>query len=449
MNPFRYYNIRGVYPYDVSDELAYRVGRAIVLYTEAKQVLVGYDVRNSSPVLFEALKKGITDQGGEAIDIGMCSKPLLEFYFLFKKFDAAAIITGGHSSKNFNGIKIMKKNSLDVYRENGLKNIEELSKKKVFPIPVLKGSVIKQYASEDYFNHLIKKFGGSLAKKKIVVDYSNGCGILSAKRLFNILRLNLTELNDKIDGNFISHDPDPLSESAIDQLREKVKSVKPDFGVIFDADCDRLFIVDENGEVLPLDFFITFLAEYELKKNPNIAVLLDLRLSKSVKEYVKLLGGEPRVVKVGEAYIENELAKDKKAMFAADLTGHILYKENDCINDPVFTLLKFLQILNIEHIKVSDIVKKYRKYYQTELMTLKMVDAKKAMDALKKNLKYNKKLDIDGLTLEFDAWWLNIRTSNSDERVIRIRVEADTVSVLEEKTHEITSILWPFIDKNT
>lgn len=450
MKAFHAYDIRGIYNKDFNKNDVYKVGYFLPKVLKTDKVLVGRDVRLSSPEIFEFLCKGITDNGADVYDIGLATTPLVYFTTAKKGFDASVMITASHNDKEYNGLKVSTTNAAPVGFDTGLNEIEQLMKSEKVSIAQNKGQVKKIEAKAEYLEFL-RGFSPDVSKLNISVDCSNGMAALLVKKL---LGESPSYIYDDLDGTFPNHSPNPLKEENLVDLKKEVVQNKSDIGIIFDGDADRVMFVDEKGQFIQPDLMIALMAEYFLKgtgkENPK--VIHDIRTSKSVIEHIRKLGGEPYMWKVGRAYAALKL-KEIDGIFGGELAGHYYFKDFFYSDSAMLATLIVLDILNklkAEGVTLSKRIKDIVKYANSGELNFVVEKKKEAMNAMKDYFSDKEQVvafyDFDGYRVEFNEWWFNVRPSNT-EPYLRLLIEAKNELQLKEKTLEINGILKKYITK--
>ena len=448
MNAFHAYDIRGVYNVDFDKNDVYKIGYFLPQILKTDQVLVGQDMRLSSPEIFEYLTKGLMHSGVTVYDIGLSTTPMVYFATAKHHFDASVMITASHNGKEYNGLKVSTTNALPVGYANGLQEIEHLMNTKGIVISEKKGRIFP-FDIKDSYVVFLKRYLPDISGLKIAIDCSNGMAGLLVKDLFGDLPIYLY---DELDGTFPNHDANPLIESNVRDLKNLVKKEKLDLGIIFDGDADRVMFVDEKGNFIPPDYMIAVLSHYFLLngKLNNPKVIHDIRTSKSVSEYIKKMGGEPYMWKVGRAFASRKL-REIDGLFGGELAGHYYFR-NFYFSDSgllaTMFVLHVLKKLKDEGKNISDLISEIKKYHNSGEINFTVEKKKEAMDFVKKSLTDAEQpvafYDFDGYRVEFKDWWFNIRPSNT-EPYLRLLVEAKTKSLLDEKTDTIKSLLKDYI----
>lgn len=439
VNPkiFKAYDIRGTYPDEINEDAAYRVGRSFVRFLGAKKIAVGRDVRKSSPSLFEKIIEGVIDEGSDVIDIGICNTPMLNFTIVFGGLDGGIMVSASHNPPEYNAFKVMKKKAVPLHENSGIKEIEKIANSD-FENRLTKGNIIKKDILPDYLSH-ISVFTKDIKNLKVVCDYGNGVGAISAKPIFDKLPIEVIHLFPIPDGRFPNHLANPQELDNLKTLQGKVISENADLGIFFDGDADRSTLVDENGKIILPDLEIAVLAEEELKKYPGEKVCYDLRFSKVVGEVIKKLDGYTKMMRVGSPFYKEELIENG-GILAGELSGHIFFKDNYYLDDGLFAAVKIMSILSKTGKKISELVKPLRKYYQTEEINLEVDNADKVLAKIRETYKDGESIELDGVYIKYPNWWFSLRKSNT-EPIVRLRIEADTKNILEEKRKELLGLI--------
>ncbi|OGZ65028.1 MAG: hypothetical protein A2998_01885 [Candidatus Staskawiczbacteria bacterium RIFCSPLOWO2_01_FULL_37_25b] len=440
INPdiFKSYDIRGIYPQELNEEAAFYIGRSFVGFCGAKKVAVGQDARVSSKALFKALATGIQAGGAEVYDIGQVPTECLYFSVGNYDFDAGIMITASHNPKEYNGFKIVKKEGSNIkivggtelfsyFKENGNREDIEMEVK-------------KKDIWHDYLNHVLSFVDLSeIIPMKVVIDASNGVAGSAVSKIQEKLPVEIIALNFKPDGNFPNHPPNPLLEGSADQISNKIKKEKADLGFIFDGDADRIYLITEQGEFVKADITLTLLAKYFLQKNPGAGIAFHVTCSKSVSAFVKKWGGRPIRTKVGFINIQQGLINNGGVM-GGELSGHYCFKDNFYCDSGMITLLTLLQIISQDGRKVSEIMKELSIYAKEPEINFEVKDKDAILEKIKEKYSDGKQDFLDGITIEYDNWWFNVRASNT-EPLLRLTIEADTEELLKQKQKELTSFI--------
>jgi phosphomannomutase len=440
MSIFKAYDIRGIVPDQLNEKIAYGIGRAYVTFLGCGRVVVGRDVRSSSDRLFTAFAAGINDQGADVIEIGRCDTPML--YFAARNEPAAVNITASHNPKEYNGFKLCRESAIPISGDTGIKDIERLYMEGKFSEPAKKGKIIKREVLDDFvkFTRGFAKFEGKGRRLKVVVDCANGSGGLTYPHIFEGLDLEFVPLYMEPDGTFPNHEANPLIESNLVDLKKKVLEAGADLGASIDGDADRCVFVDENGQTIRADVAGAVIAREILKTHQGSASLYDLRSTKAVAEDIEKFGGRPVMCRVGHAFIKQQM-RDNDAIFAAELSGHFYFKEHNFTESSAIALIYILNVMAETGKKVSEIAAPVLRYSHSGEINFEVEDKDAALKRLEDAYgAKGKTFRLDGLSVELDGWWFNVRASNT-EPLLRLNLEAKTREVMEEKKSEVVKII--------
>ena len=414
---FKAYDIRGIYGEQLNEDIAYKIGRAFAVYIGSKIVVVR-DNRLSSDSLFEALTRGITDQGSDVYNIGLSTSPM--FYFAVSNLvcDGGVIITASHNPPQYNGFKMVRSDAMPLSGEDGINQIKQLVEENNFSSSK-KGNISTLDITDKYVNSFeIKKYN-----LKVVVDTANSVSGLIVNRMFR--GVSLFHLFSELDGSFPNHEPNPLEEKNIKDLKEKVLEHGADIGIAFDGDGDRVFFVDEKGELISSDLIIALIAKLIDKK-----VLYDLRCSNIIKETAR----DSVMWRVGHSFIKKKM-KDEDIFFGGEYSGHYYLKQGSSyFESPYFVIYKLFEAM--ENKKLSELIAPFKKYYHSGELNFEVKDKQSVIEKVEKNYSYGKITKIDGVRIDFDDWWFLLRGSNT-EPILRLIVEAKSKELLDSKIKEI------------
>ncbi len=439
---FKAYDVRGIYGQDLNDEIAYRIGRAAALYLQVPEIAVGRDMRLSSPQLAAAIIQGITDQGVNAIDLGMTTTD--ELYFAVGKFNYAAgvMITASHNPGKYNGMKFCRAQAFPISLESGLADIRDLAIRGEFPEPSNKGQVIQRDVTEEYISHALSFIDVSKIKPlKVVIDAGNGMAGLVMPRVFKHLPCTLIPLYFELDGNFPNHPASPIEPENMEDLQKKVRETGADLGAAFDGDADRMFPVDEHGDVVDGSMVTAIVSQSLLRKQPGSTILYNLIVSKSVPELVQKMGGNAVRTRVGHSYIKAEMRR-LNAIFGGEHSGHFYFRDNWFADSGLIALLITLELVSIEGKPLSELLKPLDKGVRSGEINSTVNDVQGKLQALEEHFgKQAQSVDhLDGITLDFGDWWFNVRPSNT-EPLLRLNVEANSRELMEQKRNEVLEFI--------
>ncbi len=437
---FKAYDIRGTVPDQLNTEIAYRIGNALASYLKPKSIAVGRDMRLSSDELFEAVSRGIIDAGVDVVDLGMISTDGLYFAVGSYGFDGGVMITASHNPKDYNGFKICKAGALPLSGQEGLDKIREALENDTLEKSSSRGNIARKDISVAYAEHCLSFIDISKIKKfKIAFDAGNGIAGITLPPVFEKLPIETIHLYFEPDGNFPNHPASPIELENLRDLQKKIADEKCDFGVAFDGDADRMFLVDGNGKQVGGDLTTALVADNLLEKNPGETVLYNLICSHAVPELIERKGGKAIKTRVGHALIK-PLMKKHNAIFGGEHSGHFYFRENWFADSGLIAFLVALELLSKDEKPLHEKIAEIDPYVRSGEINSKVDDQKGKMDALAEHFSDGRQDRMDGLTVEYDNWWFNCRPSNT-EPLLRLNVEADNKETLEEKTDEVLKII--------
>ena len=444
MGAFHAYDIRGIYNVDFDKETAYKVGYFLPELLSADKVLVGRDARVSSPEIHEYLLKGITDAGADVYDIGLSTTPMVYWGTAAFGFKASVQITASHNPAEYNGLKVSRENALPVGLDTGLGQIKEWVESGRPCIPAdVKGQVRPMDIKPDYLAFLLK-YKGDWSNLKIAMDVSNGMASLFVRDIFGDQPAYIYE---EMDGRFPNHEPNPLVQENVADLKKLVAETKADIGVIFDGDADRVMFVDENSRFISPDLMIAVLGHYFLEERGEKGyVHQDIRSSKAVGEYLAPMGGVMNTWRVGRAYAALKL-REIDGVYGGELAGHYYFRDFFYSDSGLLAAILILNVVSkmkAQGISLSQLISRIEKYQNSGEINFRVEDKKGAMDAVRDYFMSQEKasayMDFDGYRVEFPEWWLNIRPSNT-EPYLRFLCEATSKELLDEKVAAVRKIL--------
>jgi len=447
---FKAYDVRGVYGKNLTDDVAYKIGRAFVSFLRCKEVVVGYDMRVSSPKLSKAFMKGVSDQRANAIDIGMVSTDGLYFAsgFLNKP---GVMFTASHNPKEYNGIKFCREKAAPINEDTGLQKIRAIIEREQFEKNHIEkndktkktGKIFEKNILNDYAKHVLSfVHKGKIRKLKIAVDAGNGMAGKIVPLVYDKLPIKVIPLYFKLDGAFPNHPADPSKYENLKELQEAVKKEKCDFGMAFDGDADRVFFVNENGEIANSSLISALIIKNTLEKNPNEKIIYNLVCSRIVPEIIRKYGGKAHIERVGHSFIKDTM-KRINAIFACEHSAHYYFRDNFNADSGLIASVIVAEIVSRGNKKLSDLLKEFEKYYKIEETNFEVKDKGKKLQQIKdyyKKMKPRKIMDMDGVSVEFDDYWFNVRPSNT-EPLLRLNLEAVSKEIMEERKGELSKVI--------
>ncbi len=443
---FKAYDIRGVFGKDFTLEHAYRAGFHLPALLAADKVLIGRDARLSSPQIHKELCRGICDAGADVYDLGYATTPMVYYFTAKDGFDASVQITASHNPAHYNGMKVSSTNATPIGYDTGLGKLEEMILEKEVIPEKIKGKLIN-YDKENEYIAFLKQYADDFSSLKIAVDCSNG---MAALLVHKILGNDPIYLHDTLDGSFPNHEPNPLEQENLQDLKRMVEKEGCDLGIIFDGDADRVMFVDENAVFIPPDLIIALLGHYFKEEGGESGMVIqDIRSSKAIGEYLSTMGFEMHTWRVGRAFASPRL-REIKGVYGGELAGHYYFRDfyySDSGFLACLLVLRTLKKFKQQGISFSQIMKKIGSYKNSGEINFKIEQKTEAMEAVKE-FYFNIEeplvfLDFDGYRLEYADFWLNIRPSNT-EPYLRFIAEAKTEVVLEEIITQVKNIITQF-----
>ncbi|MFA5422951.1 MAG: phosphomannomutase/phosphoglucomutase [Phycisphaerae bacterium] len=447
---FKAYDIRGIYPDQFDEKDAWKIGYASARFLRSvltgydrgqancQSICVGRDMRTHSVSLCNALIEGMNASGANVIDVGLIDTPQMYFAINHLGTCGGVQVTASHNPAKYNGFKVSGLGAKPVGVDTGLRDIEHIAMALVHTKGKSDGTIEKLDLTGAYKGHVLKSLTPKLRKLKIAIDASNGMAGKTVPAVFGDLPIEIIEINFEHKGKF-KHDPNPLVEANLAELKSVVKKQKCDLGICFDGDADRLMMVDEKCTNVHCDLMTALIAGYFLQQFPRSTVVYDLRSSWVVAEEILKYGGTPRRERVGHAFMKKAM-RDSHAIFGGELSGHFYYRDNYCADSGMITMTHLLNILSSTDLPVSEIIKPLRRYSDSGEINFEVADKQAMMTELTKKYRDAQIDTLDGVTIMYKDWWFNCRPSNT-EPLLRLNVEAKTKAMLEEKLAELEAHL--------
>lgn len=444
MGVFHAYDVRGLCPPDITEDLAYRIGNGLAaMLTKPGPVGIGRDMRPSSPGLSEALSKGLRDGGRDVYDLGMLTTPAV--YYAIGSLDLAGgvIVTASHNPAEYNGFKICREQAIPIGGNSGLKALEKFVKSGQKHEADKQGKAETKDISEAYLDHVIKSIKHPVGKLRIAVDCGNGVAGPLASRLFaRFSELEMHKLFFEPDGTFPNHEANPLKLETLKDLQETVRSNKLDLGIAFDGDGDRAAFIDETGRPIASDLLTAFLADDLLAEHGPCPIIYDLRSSMVVKETIEKRGGRAIEERVGHAFIKKTM-RDNDVLFGGELSGHYYWKANYFADSAFLAIARVLSIRSREGKPLSELIEPYRQTSQSGEINYRVEDKDGAIEKLSEIYKDAEQSRLDGITIRLGDWWFNVRKSNT-EPVLRLNLEARSEELMTAKRDEVQGHIQAF-----
>ena len=442
---FKAYDVRGLYPSELDEDGAYRIGRAYVEHFEPRAIAVGRDMRLSAPSMAEATIAGAADGGADVVDIGLVGTEMVYHAVTDLELEGGICVTASHNPKEYTGMKIVRRGALQVGGDSGLAQVREGALAELGEVS-RRGDV----RAEDVWPSFVDKVLSfvdveAIRPLRVVVDAANGmAGVMLPPVLERLPQLDVVRCYFEPDGSFPNHEPNPLLPENREFIVARTRAEDADLGVAYDGDADRCFFVDDTGEFVPGDFVTALLSEAVLEKEPRpgAKVIYDVRASRAVPETIERAGGVPLVNRVGHAFIKHRMRKED-ALFAGEVSAHYYFREFSQADSGVVPFLLVLELLSRRERKLSELLDPYReRFFLTgEINTpvadvaLKLQELKERYAALGGRISH-----LDGISVDFDDWHFNVRPSNT-EPLLRLNLEALSEPVMEEKRDEVLELI--------
>jgi phosphomannomutase len=443
---FKAYDVRGLYPQEVNEDAARLIGRGFVAYLNAKRIAVSRDMRLSSPSMAAAFIAGATEQGADVVDYGMMGTDMLYFAVARDGHDGGVQITASHNPKEYNGIKMVRKEAFPLSGESGINDIRDMILDNRLPPPAAKrGTVSQANVVDDYVKHVLSFIDVSIIKPfHVVLDAGSGIAGMVAPLLFkHIPTTKLTTLCFEVDGTFPNHEANPLIEENRRDITERVIAEKADIGIAWDGDADRCFFLDGDGEFVAGDFVTALLAEAFLIKHPGAKIVYDVRASYAVKDTAAKYGSEALMNRVGHAFFKRRMREDN-AIFGGEVTGHYYFRDNFYADNGFIPALLILELMSRKGQTLRELLAPLReKYFISGEINTKVSDMGKAVakiDELAAKYTAGRVYTLDGVSAEFPDWHFNVRGSNT-EPMLRLNLEATSQKLMEEKRDEVLAFI--------
>lgn len=440
---FKAYDIRGKVPSELNNELGYKIGRAFSKLTQAKKIVIGYDIRKSSLEISEALKNGLTDSGADVIDIGLCGTEMIYFSTPFFDADGGIMITASHNPSEYNGMKFVAKGSVPVGYDSGLNEVEKMIvNNELGEISKTKGTVTKKEVMKEFITHLSQFYDAKkINSLKVVVNAGNGCAGLALDSLESKLPVKMIKMFNNPDGNFPNGVPNPMLEENRKPTIEIIKRENADLGVAWDGDYDRCFFFDEHGNFIEGYYIVGLLAKSILKNHPGEKIVHDPRLVWNTIEVVEKSGGKTVVSKSGHAFIKQKM-REVNSIYGGEMSAHHYFRENAYSDSGMIPFLLILQLMSEEKKKLSELVDEMIADYPCSgEINSTINDPAGKIKEIEKKYSDGKIDHLDGVSIEYPDWRFNLRMSNT-EPILRLNVESrGDERLMRQKTDELLKII--------
>ena len=446
---FKPYDIRGIVGEQIYPEVCYQIGKAFAsLMAEEdaslKKILIGHDMRPSADALVPAFIEGVTSRGIDVAQLGLCSTDMLYFASGFHNCPGA-IFTASHNPSQYNGIKLCRAGAGPIGAESGLVDIQEKAMSEDSGPALSKGNVHSLEILDDFVNHVLGFVDvKSLQPLNVVVDTANGMGGLVVPAVFDKLPFRLDLMFGELDGTFPNHPADPLNSENLVDLQRKVLSSNADIGLAFDGDADRVFLVDEMGQSLSGSDTTALVAKSILDREPGSTIIHNLICSRAVPETIKKFGGQALRSRVGHSYIK-QLMAETDAAFAGEHSGHYYFRDNYRADSGLIAALLVMQEISDKGISLSSLRKDFGSYSSTGEINFRVDNPTDVIERISDTFSDHEHDYLDGLTVNGDKWWFNLRPSNT-EPLLRLNLEADNGITMEREFMKVRACLEQFVE---
>ena len=447
---FKAYDIRGMYPDAVNEDIAWKVGYAAGQFlrsllsgydrgqASANRLVVGRDMRPHGASLASHLMEGILASGLSCVDLGMVDTPMVYFAINHLGTCGGIQVTASHNPIEYNGFKISGQKARPIGENTGLKEIRHIVST-IRRTQMGSGQVhIQEMELWDEYRKHVRSFLRLARPLRVAVDASNGMAGKMVPAVFDGTELEILPLNFEITGQF-AHAPNPIIESSLVQLQAAVRENQVDFGICFDGDADRCVFVDETGQTVRCDLITALLARHFLRLHPGATVVYDIRSSRVVAEEIRAAGGVPRRERVGHAFMKKAMA-DGHGIFGGELSGHFYFRDNFNADSGAIVFAVVASVVSTQQRPFSELIQPLKRYVQTGEINFRVEDKQAKMDELAEMFSAGKIDHLDGITVEFEDWWFNVRPSNT-EALLRLNMEARDNELLGQKLREVQAVL--------
>ena len=448
---FKAYDVRGLYPDQIDEDVAYLVGRAFVRVlretngagpASPMRVALGRDMRLSAPALAARYADGLRDEGAEVLDIGMVGTEMLYFAVGSRDLDGGLMCTASHNPKGYTGAKLVRRGAIALSGDSGIGDLARIvTDGDLGPPADPRGEVAEQDIGEDY-RAAVARFIDPAAVRamKVVLDGGNGMAGPMVGPLLDSLPIEQVQTYWRPDGEFPDHEPNPLLPENRHFVVEKVLSEGAELGIAWDGDADRCFVIDDLGQFVDGDFLTALLAESILRKEPGASILYDVRASRAVPDTVARAGGTAYVNRVGHAFFKSRM-REEGAAFGGEVSGHYYFRDFYCADSGAIPALLILELLSIQGKRMSELLAPLReRYFISGEINSEVADQEAKMRELADAYSDGEVSWLDGVSVDYPDWHFNVRPSNT-EPLLRLNVEARTEDRLEEKTAQTLALI--------
>ena len=421
---FKAYDVRGLYPQELDEDGAERVGAAFIAVTGAKRVAVGHDTRLSSPSVAARFADGVLSAGADVIELGLCATEMLYFAVADGGFDAGAVITASHNPPQYTGVKMVTARALPLSGDAGIGAVGRIA----VAGPPTAAAPGARSREEGLLERFVDKCMGfvdpsAIRGLRVMIDAANGMSGLYLPPVLERLDIDAVPYFLELDGRFPNHEPNPLLPENREFIMAKVVEEKADLGIAFDGDADRCFFIDDTGDFVAGDFLTALLARHLLGRTGPAPVVYDLRASRAVPDTITAAGGTPDMYRVGHAFIKRRM-REIDAVFAGEVSGHYYFKDFSFADSGLIPALLVMEMVATTGRRLSELVAEFRdRYHISGEINSTVTDAPAAIQRLRESYSDGRQTEIDGLSVDYDDWHFNVRSSNT-EPLLRLNLES-------------------------
>ena len=437
---FKTYDIRGIYPDELSDDVAHDIGRAFVDELGLSSVVVGRDMRPSGNALFASFARGANEAGADVTDVGLVSTDALYFAVGRYGFGGGVMITASHNPADYNGLKMTRDSAQALSLDTGLSAIRDRVAAGIFTTAVRSGTIERRDILEEFATHCLSFIDPATIKPfKIAIDAGNGMAGRTVPHVFRHLPCEIVPLFFELDGSFPNHPASPIEPENMIDLQRAVREHGCDLGVAFDGDADRMFLVDENAGLIGGDMVTALVGINTLKRYPGAKILYNLICSRSVPEAIERAGGIPVRSPVGHSLIK-KIMRDQDIVFGGEHSGHFYFRDNWFADSGMIALMQCLEVFSEAGRPVSEVIAPIDHRFRSGEINSRVHDIPAKLAELEQHYADAQIDHLDGVTIAYPNWWMNVRPSNT-EPLLRLNVEGDTRELMERQRDEALELI--------
>jgi phosphomannomutase len=448
---FKAYDLRGIYPDQMDEELAYRIGRGFTRVLSVLQdvplpelrVAIGRDMRLSAPAMAEQYARGIADEGVDVLDVGMVGTEMVYWTVGSRELDGGVACTASHNPKAYTGAKLVKRGAIALSADSGIRELREIVAAGDPGPPADSPGTIRSLDIADAFHEAALGYidPERIEPMRLVVDGGNGMAGPMIGPLLDSLPIEQVKTYWEPNGEFPDHEPNPLLPENREFIIEKVRETGADLGIAWDGDADRCFFIDDTGEFVAGDFLTALLAESILRKDPGATILYDVRASRAVRDVVQRAGGTAEINRAGHAFFKTRM-RDSGAAFGGEVSGHYYFRDFYCADSGTIPALLIIELLSVEAPRMSELLEPLRsRYFISGEINSEVDDQEGKMEEVVERYSDGKVGRLDGISIDYDDWHFNVRPSNT-EPLLRLNLESLVARAhMEEKRDEVLALI--------